>query len=56
MCFRIFPVAKKIMDERGKGHQDFLSKKYCLTVRKISVGEPLCDVFQKDSGSEKVYG
>ncbi len=35
---------------------DFLSKVYCLTVPKIFAGEPFCAVFQKISGSEKVYG
>ena len=83
------------MDKRGWGYQDFPSKIFCLTVPKVSVGEPLkvalisgsenvwigggeyqdfpskifcltvpkhfaeapfCAVFQKNSGSEKVYG
>ena len=35
---------------------DFLSKFFCLTVPKNLVGEPFCAVFQKTSGSEKVYG
>ena len=35
---------------------DFLSKFFCLTVPKKLVGEPFCAVFQKISGSEKVYG
>ena len=35
---------------------DFLSKFFCLTVPKNLVGEPICAVFQKISGSEKVYG
>ena len=34
----------------------FLSKVSCLTVPKNFVGEPLCAVFQKISGSEKIYG
>ena len=29
---------------------------FCLRVPKNFVGEPFCDVFQKNSGSEKVYG
>ena len=29
---------------------------FCLTVPKMFVGEPFCAVFQKISGSEKVYG
>ena len=35
---------------------DFLSNFFCLTVPKNFVGEPFCAVFQKISGSEKVYG
>ena len=35
---------------------DFLSKFFCLTVPKKFVGEAFCAVFQKISGSEKVYG
>ena len=35
---------------------DFLSKFFSLTVPKNLVGEPFCAVFQKISGSEKVYG
>ena len=34
---------------------DFLSKVFCLTVPKNFVEEPFCAVFQKISGSEKVY-
>ena len=58
LCFRKFPVAKKFMDKRGGGgkYQDFPSKFFCLTMPKFSVGELFCAVFQKNSGSEKVYG
>ena len=35
---------------------DFLSKLLCLTVPKNFKGEHFCAVFQKTSGSEKVYG
>ena len=35
---------------------DFLSKFFCLTVPKNFVSEPFCAVFQKISGSKKVYG
>ena len=41
--------------EMGK-HQDFPSKNFSLTVPKKFVGQPCCAVFQKHSGSEKVYG
>ena len=36
-CFRKTPVAKKILDMQGE-FQDFLSKNFCLTVPKTSVG------------------
>ena len=35
---------------------DFLSKFFCFPVPKNLVGEPFCAVFQRISGSEKVYG
>ena len=35
---------------------DFLSKIFCPTMPNFFVGEPFCAVFQKKSGSEKVYG
>ena len=44
------------MDKSGGEYQDFPSKTYCLTVPKYLVGEPVCAVFQKVSGSEKVFG
>ena len=57
LCFRKCPVAKKFMDKRGGGeYQDFPSNIFCLTVPKNFIGEPFCAVFQKISGSEKVYG
>ena len=34
----------------------FLRIVFCLTVPKNFVGEPFCAVFQKNPGSEKVYG
>ena len=40
---------------RGLCH-DFPSKTFCLTVPKNFVGEPFSAVFQKISGSEKIYG
>ena len=42
LCFRKFPLAKKVMDMRGGGereYQDFPSKILCVTVPKIFVGE-----------------
>ena len=41
---------------RGGEYQDFPSKIFCLTVPKNFVVETFCAVFQKISGSEKVYG
>ncbi len=41
LCFRTLPVAKKFMDKKGGGFQEFLSKKFCLTVPKNSVVESL---------------
>ena len=35
---------------------DFLSEIFCPKVPKVFAGEPFCAVFQKISGSEKVYG
>ena len=40
----------------GRKYHKFLSKTFCLTMPKTFVGEPFCAVFQKYSGSEKVYG
>ena len=58
-----FLVSKKFMDKRGgerrgggREYHDFLSKIFCLTVPKNFIGEPFCAVFQKISGSQKVYG
>ncbi len=55
-CFINFRYRKMLgIKERGE-HQDFLSKIISLTVPKNFVGQPFCAVFQKFSGSEKVYG
>ena len=55
--FHSFRVSKKFIDKRGgREYQDFPSKIYCLTVPKHLVGEPVCAVFQKFSGGEKVFG
>ena len=54
-----FWYRKKIMHKRGGGgreYHDFLWKIFCLTVPKNFAGEPFWAVFQKFSGSEKVYG
>ena len=46
---------EKVWIKEGE-YQDFLSKIFCLTVLKNFVGEPFCAVFQKNFGSEKVFG
>ena len=38
-CFRNFPVAKKFVDKRGGGYQDFPSEYFSLTVPKNFAGE-----------------
>ena len=47
---------EKFWIREGREYRDFPSKIFCLTVPKNFVGEPFCAVFQKISGSEKVYG
>ena len=56
LCFRKILVAKKFMDKRVGEVSRFPSKVFCLTVPKHIIEEPFCAVFQKNSGSEKVYG
>ena len=41
---------------RERGDSRFCGKIFCLTVPKNLVGEPFCDVFQKNSGLQNVYG
>ena len=41
LCFRKFLVAKKTMDKREGEVSRFPSKKFCLTLPKKFVGEPL---------------
>ena len=38
------------------GYVTIFSRIFCQTVPKIYVEEPFCTVFQKFSGSQKVYG
>ena len=52
---RKLPVAKNSVDNKG-GYQDFPSMFFCLKMPKSFAGEPLSAVFQKVSGSEKLYG
>ena len=52
LCFRSFLVSKNVEDKRGGGYHNLPSKLFCLTVPKNFLGEPLCAVFQKISGSK----
>ena len=57
LCFRKLPVSKEIMHNKGGGGiKNFRRNFFCLEVLKEFVGEHFCDVFQKNSGSEKLYG
>ena len=53
--FRKFPVVKEVMHKRGGEFQDFLSKKFCLTVPKIFVGRGESFSASITSGIEKVW-
>ena len=52
LCFRKFPVAKKLFDKRGGEYQVLASKYSCLTVTKNAVGEHFS--LSLFSGIEKV--
>ena len=54
-CFKKIPAAKKIMDYKG-GYQDLPSKGFVSQSAESFVAEKFCAVFQKISGSEKLYG
>ena len=57
LCFRKIAVPKKFLDQRGVGGcQEFLSKNFWVGAPKNFMDEPFCAVFQKNCGSEKVYG
>ena len=53
LCFRNFLVAKKFMDKKEGEVSRFISKFFCLTVPKNSVGEPFS--LSLLSGIEKVW-
>ena len=46
---------EKVWIRKRREYRDFPSKNFCLTLPKNFLGEPFCAVFQKFSGSEKVY-
>ncbi len=61
LCFTKIPLSKNFLDKKlgrgeGREYHDLTSKVFRLTVPKISVGETFCAVFQKSSGSQKVFG
>ena len=57
LCFRIFLESENFMDSRVEGdYKDFLSEVFRRTVPKSFIAEPFCAVFEKISGSDKVYG
>ena len=39
-----------------KGYQDIPSQNFPFTVPKNFVGEHFCDLFEKNSGREKLFG
>ena len=47
---------RKLFVLHGGGSQDFPSEKFCFTMPNFFVGEHFCAVFEKISGSEKLYG
>ena len=56
LCFTEFLVSKIFLERKGLGeYQEFPSKYFCLTLPKNFVGERFCDVFKKNSGSEKAF-
>ena len=55
-CFRIFPVAKTFMDKAGGGSIKIFRRKNFVHSAEHFVGLTFGAVFQKFSGSEKVYG
>ena len=54
LVFHYFRVSNKFMVQRVMSR--FSVEMFCLTVPKNFVEEPFCAVFQKTSGTEKVYG
>ena len=56
LLFQKIWYRKMLRIREGGGYHNFPSKLFCLTAPKHFVEETLCAVFQKISGSEKVYG
>ena len=55
-CFRNFPVAKRLWIKRGGGSIKIFRRKNFVHSAEHFVGLTFGAVFQKFSGSEKVYG
>ena len=55
LLFHYFRLLKNIFRQE-EVYKDFTSKVSCVTVSENFVGEPVCTVLHKVSGSEKVYG
>ena len=58
MFHKVSGIEKNMVKREGGGMQyhDILLNIFCQRVPKILVEEPVCTVFRKNSGSEKVYG
>ncbi len=55
-CFRDFPVAKRLWIKRGGGSIKIFRRKNFVHSAEHFVGLTFGAVFQKFSGSEKVFG
>ncbi len=56
-CFNNFKYRKMLgIKERGDGESTISSEKFLSHSAEYSIAQPFCAVFQKLSGSEKVYG
>ena len=47
---------EKVWITKRREYRHYIPKIFCLTVQKNFVCEPFCAVFQKISGSQKIYG
>ena len=55
LCLRKIPASKNCLDNK-RDYQNLPSELLCFTVPKNFVGEHFCAVFEKNSGSEKLFG
>ncbi len=56
LLFHYFQVSKNVKDKRKWGASRFSAEKFLSHSAEYFVGQTFCAVFQKFSGSEKVYG